>query len=141
TGQKGIHGFWESRIPELLAEQQWDLLTSRAQYLDKPAAFIWDRVLESALASDSVLKIEKKLSQKFPADQRFSFENRNGAIIRQYSSAYTIAYDREMNGMVERRMRSAILAVASCWYTAWVNAGQPSLRQLSQPGWDEAERA
>lgn len=141
TGQKGIHGFWESRIPELLAEQQWDLLTGRAQYLEQPAAFIWDRVLESALASDSVLRIEKQLSQKFPADQRFSFENRNGAIIRQYSSAYTIAYDREMNGMVERRMRSAILAVASFWYTAWVNAGQPSLRLLAQPGWDEAERA
>jgi hypothetical protein len=24
TDQKGIHGFWESRIPELLAEKDWD---------------------------------------------------------------------------------------------------------------------
>jgi len=32
-----------------------------------------------------------------------------------------------LNGMVERRMRQAILAVASLWYTAWVNAGQPVL--------------
>ena len=29
--------------------------------------------------------------------------------------------------MVERRMRQSIFAVASFWYTAWVNAGQPDL--------------
>jgi hypothetical protein len=28
--------------------------------------------------------------------------------------------------MVERRMRAAIICVASFWYTAWVNAGQPN---------------
>ena len=33
--------------------------------------------------------------------------------------------------MVERRMRQSIFAVASFWYTAWVNAGQPDLRPLS----------
>ena len=33
--------------------------------------------------------------------------------------------------MIERRMRQSIFAIASCWYTAWVNAGQPSLAQLS----------
>ena len=32
--------------------------------------------------------------------------------------------------MVERRMRQAIFAVASLWYTAWVNAGQPDLSGL-----------
>ncbi len=33
--------------------------------------------------------------------------------------------------MVERRMRQSIFAVASFWYTAWVNAGQPDLTKLS----------
>jgi hypothetical protein len=33
--------------------------------------------------------------------------------------------------MVERRMRQSIFAVASFWYTAWVNAGQPSLTKLT----------
>ena len=33
--------------------------------------------------------------------------------------------------MVERRMRQAISSVASFWYTAWVNAGQPDLSSLS----------
>lgn len=131
TDQKGIHGFWESRIPELLAEKQWDFFIGRAEYIKNPADFIWNRVLESAAASDTVLKFEKELTKNFPADQKYSFEDRNGVIIRQYSTAFSKAYDAKMGGMVERRMRQSIYAVASFWYTAWVNAGQPDLKKLS----------
>jgi hypothetical protein len=131
TDQRGIHGFWESRVPELLAEKEWDFFIGKADYIKNPEDFIWKRVLESAKASDSVLLFEKELSKTFPADQKFSFEERNGTIIRQYSSAFSIAYDKKLNGMIERRMRQSIYAVASFWYTAWVNAGQPDLKKLS----------
>ena len=131
TGQRGIHGFWESRIPELLAENKWDFFIGKAEYIKNPSDFIWKRILESAAASDTVLKYEKQLSKEFPADQKFSFENRNGIIIRQYSSAFSIAYDQLLKGMIERRMRQSIFAVASFWYTAWVNAGQPDLTHIT----------
>jgi hypothetical protein len=130
TGQKGIHGFWESRIPELLAEKEWDFFIGKATYIKSPAQFIWTRVLESAAAADTVLLFEKELSKQFPTDQQFSYELRNGQIIRQYATAYARAYDQALKGMVERRMRQSIYAVACFWYTAWVNAGQPDLRQL-----------
>ena len=32
--------------------------------------------------------------------------------------------------MIERRMRQSVFAVASFWYTAWVDAGQPDLTAL-----------
>jgi hypothetical protein len=131
TDQKGIHGFWESRIPELLAEKEWDFFIGKAEYIKNPAEFIWTRVLESAAAADTVLKFEKELTKNFPGDQKYSFEDRNGITIRQYSTAFTKAYDGMMRGMVERRMRQSIFAVASFWYTAWVNAGQPDLKSLS----------
>jgi hypothetical protein len=130
TDQKGIHGFWESRIPELLADKEWDFFIGKAEYIKNPGDFIWKRVLESALAADSVLKFEKELTRSFPPDQKFSFEERNGITIRQYSSAYSIAYDLKLRGMIERRMRQSIYAIASFWYTAWVNAGQPGLTTL-----------
>ena len=131
TDQKGIHGFWESRIPELLAEKEWDFFIGKADYIKNPSDFIWKRVLESAAAADTVLKYEKELTNQFPGDQKFSFEDRNGIIIRQYSSAFSKAYDAKLKGMIERRMRQSIYAVASFWYTAWVNAGQPDLKKLS----------
>jgi len=131
TDQKGIHGFWESRIPELLAEKEWDFFLGKAEYIKNPVNFIWKRVLESAAAADTVLKYERELTKSFPTDQKFSFEERNGIIIRQYSSAFSKAYDKLLKGMVEKRMRQSIYAVASFWYTAWVNAGQPDLKNLT----------
>lgn len=131
SGQKGIHGFWESRVPELLAEKEWDFFIGKAEYLKNPADFIWKRVLESAAAADTVLQIEKELTAIFPQDQKFSFEERNGIIIRQYSSVFSKAYDKRLNGMIERRMRQSIHATASFWYTAWINAGQPDLKRLN----------
>ena len=43
---------------------------------------------------------------------------------------YSRAYQQMLHGMVERRMRSAILSVGSFWYSAWVDAGQPDLDKL-----------
>lgn len=130
SNQKGIHGFWESRVPELLAEKNFDFFIGKARYIKNPGEFIWERVLQSAAAADTVLRIEKELTAEFPADQKYSFEERNGVIIRQYSSAFTRAYDAALGGMVERRMRQSIEATASFWYTAWINAGQPDLKEL-----------
>ena len=140
TNQRGIHGFWESRVPELLAEKHWDFFIGKAEYIANPSGFIWARVLESAAAADTVLRFEKELSRQFPPDQKYAFEDRNGTVIRQYSSAYTIRYNELLKGMVERRMRQSIYAVASFWYTAWVNAGQPDLRALSNREFTSADQ-
>ena len=131
TGQNGIHGFWESRIPELFADNKWDFFIGKAEFIPKPSDYIWNRMLESGAASDTVLKYEAALNKKFPSDKKYAFEKRNGITIRQYSTGYSSAYDALLNGMVERRMRLAIYSVASFWYTAWVNAGQPDLKSLN----------
>lgn len=139
TDQKGIHGFWESRIPELLADTDWDFFIGKAEYIKNPADFIWARVLESGAAADTVLSDEKELTKKFPGDQKYSFEQRNAVTIRQYSSAFSKAYDAMLKGMVERRMRQSIYAVASFWYTAWINAGQPDLKKLNNTSFSDED--
>ncbi len=137
TNQKGIHGFWESRVPELLAEKQWDFFIGKAEYIKNPGEYIWARVMESALAADSVLRFERELTNQFSADQKFSFEERNGVVIRQYSTSFTTAFNNKLDGMVERRMRQSISCIASFWYTAWINAGQPDLKGLTRQKFSE----
>ena len=139
TNQRGIHGFWESRVPELLAEKEFDFFIGKAVYITDPVDFTWARALESAKAADSVLNFEKELTKQFGADQKYAFENRNGVVIRQYSSAFTIAFNKKLEGMIERRMRQSIFAVASFWYTAWVNAGQPNLKVLSKQAFSASD--
>jgi len=140
TNQRGIHGFWESRVPELLAEKEFDFFIGKAVYISKPGEYIWKRVLESAKAADTVLLYERELSKTFPDDKKYAFELRNGLLVRQYSSSYTIAYNKKLEGMIERRMRLAIFSTASFWYTAWVNAGQPDLSSLIDQPLPEAAK-
>jgi hypothetical protein len=129
TGQKGIHGLWESRLVEINAED-YDYFVGKGKYLKSVLDMAWDAVKGSHTALDSVLRIEKELTAEFPADKKYSFEQRGNVTIPVYSFEFSQEYHRRMNGMVERRMRTAIIAVGSVWYTAWVDAGQPDLSSL-----------
>ena len=131
--------FGESRVPELLADKEFDFFIGKAVYIKNPGEYIWARVLESAKAADSVLLFEKELTKQFGPDKKYAFEQRNNLLVKQYSSAFTIAYNKKLDGMVERRMRLAILSVASFWYTAWVNSGQPDLTELAKQKFSEAD--
>lgn len=126
TGQKGIHGFWESRLPELFS-QEYDLFTGKAVYIENPLKEAWKILRNTYQYKDSVLLIEADLSRTFPSDRRFAFSKRKGKLERQYSEEYSKAYHDCLNGMVERQMRLSILAVGSFWYSAWVDAGQPKM--------------
>jgi hypothetical protein len=130
TNQKGIHGFWESRIPELKSEG-YDYFVGKAKYIDKPIETAWSTISASNAALDSVLGFEAELNKTFPPDKKYSFENRGNTLMKVYSVDYTNAYNDMLNGMVERRMRAAILTVGSLWYTAWVNAGKPDLSRFN----------
>ncbi len=125
TNQKGIHGFWESRLPELFADQ-WNLFTGRAAYIQNTNEAIWQIVKESYSEKDSVLKFEAELSATWSADKKYSYENGK----KIFSQEYAEAYNNKMDGMVNRRMKKAIYSIGSFWYTAWVNAGQPDLTRL-----------
>lgn len=129
TNQVGIHGFWESRLPELYADN-YDFFVGRAQYVDKVQQKAWDVVKASHAAVDSVLKFEAQLNAQTAADQKYSYEQRGNTTAKVYSESYSKKYNDMLSGMVERRMRAATLLVGSLWYTAWVNAGQPDLSRL-----------
>ena len=129
TNQKGIHGLWESRLVELNAET-YDYFVGKSQYIQKISDHIWEAVKESHLALDSVFRLEKEVTSDVAPDKKYSYETRGNSTIQVYSLIFSQEYHQRMNGMVERRLRKAILTVGSIWYTAWVDAGQPDLSKL-----------
>lgn len=129
SNQKGIHGLWESRLVEINADD-YDYFVGKAKYIEKPLDFAWQTVMESHSSLDSVFRIEKELTQEFESDKKYSYEQRGTITTKVYSYEFSQAYHARMNGMVERRMRKAIISVGSIWYTAWVDAGQPDLEKL-----------
>jgi hypothetical protein len=125
TGQVGIHAFWESRIPELFALDEFDMVVGSASYIEDPVKYYWDLVLGSHLEVERVLSLEKELSTTYPSDKQFCFEDRMNQNIRTQCTDYARAYHQSMDKMVEDRFRVAVKAVGDAWYTAWIEAGQP----------------
>lgn len=127
SNQIGIHAFWESRLPELFADETYDFLVGKAIYIEDVNSYIWDFITESHALLPDVLEIEQNLKTTYPEDQQFCFEERLEVTTRIQCEKYSAAYHDALDGMVEKRMQDAILAVGSMWYSAWVDAGQPEL--------------
>jgi hypothetical protein len=129
TNQYGIHGLWESRLIELQAAN-YNYWIGKATYLPSVQKAIWAAVRASHAALDSVLTFERQVSKQIGPTEKYAYEQRGSVLTKVYSRKFCDAYHKSLNGMVERRLRAAILMVSSVWYTAWVDAGQPVLSQL-----------
>lgn len=130
TNQQGIHGFWESRLPELFSVD-YDFLTGQAEYVYSPQKAAWKAVFRANAALDSVLRFEQVLTEEVGEGKKYSFEERNGVTSKMYASDFSRLYHERLQGQVERQMRASVKMVGNFWYTCWVDAGQPDLRTLA----------
>lgn len=127
TGQKGIHAFWETQIPELLLETEFNLWADQAVYIRAIDQFFWEIVLESHGLVPEVFEKERQVRERFTKAQQYCYEWRNNQLAKMNCRELITAFYYTLKGQVDDRMRSAIFAVASSWYTAWTDAGRPIL--------------
>lgn len=128
SNQSGIHAFWESRLPELYSES-YNFILPNVIYIDDVLDITWQIIEDSYNAKDSVLLLEQELNNQFSTDKKFSFEEIASSNKKVYSVEYSTAYHEKLAGMVEKRMRNAILTIGSVWFSAWVDAGQPDMNK------------
>ncbi|MGY6559463.1 MAG: zinc dependent phospholipase C family protein [Nitritalea sp.] len=126
TNQYGIHGFWETRLPELFSAE-YNFFVGTANYLPNFREKIWEVVRESHALLPMTLDMERELSKRFQKKGKYSYEERAGRTEKTYSFAFSQAYHQAIEGMIEDRMRQAIKLTADAWYSAWIEAGQPLL--------------
>jgi|TARA_B110000091_G_scaffold149379_1_gene159060 hypothetical protein len=129
TDQKGIHALWESRIPEAFSAD-YEYFIGKSVYLQNSLSYSWELIEESFSLLDSTLNLEEKISTHYIEDTKFRMSAKNGQIQADYTTEFISDYNTILNGMVERRLQRAILAVGSFWYSAWIDAGQPDLSRL-----------
>lgn len=128
TGQEGIHGFWESRLPEVFY-QDYDFFVGPATYIKDPRAAAWAAIRSSHALVETVLSEEKKLSETF-GDKKYAFETRGKATQKVFALEYARRYHTVLQGMVEKQMRASVKMTGDFWFTAWIDAGQPDLKKL-----------
>lgn len=139
TNQQGIHGLWESRLPELFANG-YHYNVGKARYISNPLNEAFKICISSYKKVDTVLRVERMLNKTFPPLQKYTIEHRGNRKVKVYSVAYSRAYHKLLRGMVQRQMRASILSVGSFWFSAWVDAGQPDLNKLIQKPLSKDER-
>ncbi len=129
TGQEGIHRLWETRIPEIESED-YTFWVGNATYIANSKDRIWEVIESSHLKVDSVLQIEKQLSESFSEDRKYAYRKTGKTEKRDYTEAYAKAYASLLNGMVERQMQASVKLIGDFWFTCWVDAGQPDISHL-----------
>ncbi|MEP7197572.1 MAG: zinc dependent phospholipase C family protein [Saprospiraceae bacterium] len=131
SNQDGIHAFWESRIPELFAESEFDFVVGNAEYVDNIEHLVWKTLKHAHSFVDSVLLIEKRISQQVPSDHQYCYENRLGIVTKLPCKDYAALYNNQLDYQIEEQFRSCILTIGSVWMSAWTDAGQPDISKLS----------
>lgn len=127
SGQKGIHAFWETQIPELLLESHFNLWAEPAIYIRSIDQFFWQIVLDSHHLVPSVFEKERQIRDKFSEAKQYCYDWRNNQLTKINCRELIKAFYDSLKGQVDARMRFAITAVASSWLTAWTDAGRPQL--------------
>lgn len=127
--QKGIHAFWETRIPLLFADK-YNFLVGRAEFIDNIQKKAWAITTRTHSQVDTVFMVDEYLRINFPEDKKFVLDNQGAMLKKMFSIEYCEAFNKMTNDMVQRDMQIAILMVGSFWYTCWLNAGQPDLSKL-----------
>ena len=125
TGQTGIHSRWETRLPALFGGG-YDLLARDVGYVPDVGQWAWEVVRESHGELGLVLGAERAIARGWTGSTHVR-EEKGAAVALERTASWCEAYHDSLGGMVERRWRSAIEGVASLWYSAWVDAGQPDL--------------
>jgi len=129
TGQEGIHRLWETRIPEI-ESKDYTFWVGKATYIADTETRIWEVIESSHLKVDSVLQIEKQLSESFSEDRKYAYRKTGKTERRDYSEQYAEAYAALLRGMVERQMRASVKLIGDFWFTCWVDAGQPDITDI-----------
>jgi hypothetical protein len=132
TDQKGIHGLWESMIPEIEFANYTLYSKHEAKYLKHPDQAIWTAVrTAAALVSDMLMK-EKEVIKSFNDEQKFRTQIRKGKPYKSYTSEFAKAYAVSLKSSINDQLISSSNLIADFYYTAWIDAGKPDLQNLNQ---------
>ncbi|MGI4835712.1 MAG: hypothetical protein ACRYFK_19830 [Janthinobacterium lividum] len=140
TNQPGMLALWENQLPERYLTT-YKLDGETAKPLKDPLAETWAALQYSYGFLTATFDLETKVSHGFTPQTKFAYAHKFGRTQRRYSDAFADAYNKEVGGMVDYRLKTAAPFVAALWLTAWQEAGRPDVSKLmSKPTADEKTR-
>jgi hypothetical protein len=132
TNQKGLHALWESAIPELALNNYYLHSKHKAKYIkDKPAA-IWNAIKRAHDLLPEMFEKEKEVAANFPDSSKYKTVMRYGRKTKVYTDAFAKQYAAALGSSINDQVINSANMVSDFWYSAWVDAGKPNLKNLYQ---------
>ncbi len=132
TGNKGVHGRWESEMPRKIKHSRY-IKKRKPEYLEDPWAAITNWLISAHQYITPIIDADTKATQYTDGDYT--------------SQEYFEMLWEETEDIFAGQRNRAAQDLASLWYTAWINAGQPpipplpeNISELSIHGQDEPSR-
>jgi hypothetical protein len=117
SDQKGIHGRYESEMVNKYIDQiSNSIMPPEMTYVEEPLDFIFDYLAASNFSSPIILEADKIAYKQIGS---------HGS-----SDYYKLMWFRTKKITIEQ-ISNAICVLASLIYTAWIDAGKPSLDELN----------
>jgi hypothetical protein len=130
TNQKGLHALWESTIPQLELNT-YNLHTNhKAKYITDKSAAIWNAVKQAHDLLPEVFAKEREVAKNFPGNSKYVERKYHGRKTNVYSNKFAKQYAAALGASINNRLIYSASMVSDFWYSAWVDAGKPNLKNL-----------
>jgi len=130
TNQKGLHALWETTIPQLELNRYNLYSKHKATYLEDKTETIWTGVRRAHALLTEILEKEKEVAANFPDSSKYKEVMYYGRKTKMYTDAFAKQYAAALTTTINDQLNYSADMVADFWYSAWVDAGKPSLKSL-----------
>lgn len=125
SGQYGIHALLESRIPEYFIGNML-VSMNRPQWIPDVQSAVWEIIRESSSPLPRVFDCERQCRSKVPVHLQYTPTRTGQRLARKESHEFVQCYDICLGGLMGQRLSASVWALASWWWSAWIEAGQPA---------------
>jgi len=130
TDQKGLHALWESNIPEL--ELNTYNLNSKhtATYVKDKSEVVWTALRRAHALLPEIFMKEEEVAENFPDNSKYVEKVYHGKKTKMYSDEFAKQYSIALSSTINDQLNYCSDMVADFWYSAWIDAGKPNLKNL-----------
>ncbi len=126
SNQQGIHSLWETQVPHLFIDTLI-LNNVQVEYISDLDEFVWNCIFKSHQISNDVFRVDSILREEYQ-NEVMDLVNFQGKT--KFKRKYCEDFSESLSLKIHERYEKACVSVASMWLSAWIDAGQPDLKEF-----------
>lgn len=130
TNQKGLHALWETTIPQLNLNIYNLHSKHKATYIANKADVVWTALRRAHALLPEMFMKEKEVAENFPDTFKYVEKLYHGKKTKMYSDTFAKQYAAALTTIINDQLNYCSDMVADFWYSAWVDAGKPKLKNI-----------